>query len=366
MVSESWLRLSLVPGVSLREQVCLLRAFGSAERVFTAPSGEIAAVVGDRAASRLLRGPPAGVLDASIAWLERPGHHLLAWGDAHFPKLLLEISTPPCVLYVRGNPALLAEPAVAIVGSRNASLQGVRDAESFAESLSREGFAIVSGLALGIDAAAHRGGLRGRGSSVAVIGTGPDQVYPLRNTALADELAANGAIVSEFPPGTPPLRENFPRRNRLISGLARGVLVVEAALNSGSLITARCAAEQGRDVFAIPGSIHFSLSKGCHRLIREGAKLVENAADVLEEWNCIPVVRGEPAGEVDSPRDQMLRAMGHGPVSIDELVARTGSNAGAIAARLSMLEMRGAVSALAGGLFQRLSAQATAAKRVIE
>lgn len=366
MVSESWLRLSLVPGVSLREQVALLRAFGSPERLFSAPPSETAAVVGERAASRLRQPPHAKALDAALAWSRAPGHHVLAWDDARYPKLLLEIATPPCVLYVRGDPALLSRPAVAIVGSRNASLQGVQDAESFGEALSSAGFAVVSGLALGIDAAAHRGGLRGRGSSIAVVGTGPDKVYPLRNAALAEELAAHGAIVSEFPPGTPPLRENFPRRNRLISGLARGVVVVEAAVASGSLITAHCAAEQGRDVFAIPGSIHSSLSKGCHRLIREGAKLVENAADILEEWNCIPFACDDTAVEDAPVKDRMLQAMGHGPVSIDELVARTGSDAGAVAARLSLLEMRGAVGAIAGGLFQRLSARTNAAKRVIE
>ena len=176
MHSESWLRLSLAPGVSLREQVALLRAFGSPERVFSAPPGETATIVGERAASRLLQPPHAKALDAALAWLQTPGHHMLAWDDARYPKLLLETATPPCVLYVRGDPALLSRPAVAIVGSRNASQQGVHDAESFGEALSSAGFAVVSGLALGIDAGAHRGGLRSRGSSIAVVGTGPDRV----------------------------------------------------------------------------------------------------------------------------------------------------------------------------------------------
>jgi DNA processing protein len=279
--------------VSLREQVALLRAFGSPERVFSAPPGETATIVGERAASRLLQPPHAKALDAALAWLQTPGHHMLAWDDARYPKLLLETATPPCVLYVRGDPALLSRPAVAIVGSRNASQQGVHDAESFGEALSSAGFAVVSGL-------------------------------------------------------------------------ARGVLVVEAAVGSGSLITARCAAEQGRDVFAIPGSIHSPLSKGCHRLIRDGAKLVENAADILDEWNCVPFACDDAAVQDAPVKDRMLQAMGHGPVSIDELVARTGSDAGAVAARLSLLELRGAVSAIAGGLFQRLSARTNAAKRVIE
>src|SRR5688572_567932 len=364
---SAWLRLALVPGVSVRHQVALLHAFRSAEQVFTMPTAEVAAVVGDDAASRLAHGPPSRALDQALAWLQSPGHHLVTWGDACYPKLLLEIANPPCVLYARGRIELLDKPALAIVGSRNATAQGARDAETFAEALSGAGLTIVSGLALGIDAAAHRGGLRGPGSSIAVVGTGADRVYPLRNKGLADDLAARGLIVSEFPLGTPALRENFPRRNRLISGLSRGVLVVEAAPQSGSLITARFAAEQGREVFAIPGSIHSPLSKGCHRLIREGAKLVEHADDIHEElgWPGVAPQRAERRIDADEAPDPMLDEMGHAPVSIDELAQRTGRTAGAISARLSILELRGAVSALAGGLFQRLSAERPA-KRVIE
>jgi DNA processing protein len=234
MVSESWLRLSLVPGVSVREQVALLRAFGSPERVLTAPPSETATIVGERTASRLQQPPHAKALDAAIAWLQVPGHHVLAWDDARYPKLLLEIATPPCVLYVRGDPALLASPAVAIVGSRNASMQGVRDAESFGEALSSAGLVVVSGLALGIDAAAHRGGLRGPGSSIAVVGTGPDTVYPVRNAALAEELAARGAIVSEFPPRE---HRRFARTFRAATVSSAGSLAAcsssKAAVGSG-------------------------------------------------------------------------------------------------------------------------------------
>jgi DNA processing protein len=365
---RSWLRLSLTRGVSVRDQATLLRAFGSADRLFRAPSAHVAASVGEEIASRLCHGPPPMLVDTALKWLDAPGHHLVTWADPDYPKLLLEIASPPCVLYVRGRRDLLDRPAVAIVGSRNASPQGVRDAEAFGEALSSAGLAVVSGLALGIDAAAHRGALRAGGSSVAVIGTGADRTYPKGNKALDEALEAGGAIVSEFPLGTGPLQENFPRRNRLISGLARGVLVVEAAMGSGSLITARYAAEQGRDVFALPGSIHAPLSKGCHRLIREGAMLVESTAEILESLGFAsptPVERDANAVKDPVP-DPMLQAMGHAPISIDELVERTGRTAAAIAARLSMLEMRGAVSALAGGLFQRMSARPGAGTHVIE
>ena len=239
-------------------------------------------------AAALLDSPPdAARLDATLAWLREPGHDLVAWGDPDYPAALLEIGDPPPVFYCLGRRELLARPAFAIVGSRNATPQGCADAEAFGAAMSAAGLTIVSGLALGIDAAAHRGGLTGAGSSIAVIGTGPDRVYPARNRALAHELAARGLVISEFAVGTPPLKQNFPRRNRLVSGLARGVLVVEATLSSGSLITARLAAEQGREVFAMPGSIHSPFSKGGHRLIREGAKLVETAQDILDELGIV-------------------------------------------------------------------------------
>jgi DNA processing protein len=259
-------------------------------------------------------------------------------------------------LYVQGRVALLNAPAVGIVGSRNATGQGARDAESFAETLSKQGLTIVSGMALGIDAAAHRGGLRARGSSIAVLGTGADRIYPPRNRALAHQLAAEGALVSEFPLGTSPHKENFPQRNRLISGLSLGVLVVEAAVESGSLITAKCAVEQNRDVFAIPGSIHSPVSRGCHKLIKNGAKLVERAEDILDELNLPHEVATKEsiAGEEGDP---LLEAMGHGPASIDEIARRSGANVGAVAARICALEIEGRVAALASGLFQRLASR---------
>ena len=218
-----------------------------------------------------------------MKWIDQPGNDLLTLADARYPAALLQIADPPLLLYVRGRVELLSHPALAIVGSRSATPAGTRDALAFAETLSNAGLTIVSGLALGIDTAAHRGGLAGASSSIGVVGTGLDRVYPARNRHLAHQLAEDGVLVSEFPLGTPPFPSNFPRRNRVISGLCRGCLVVEAALRSGSLITARQSLEQGREVFAMPGSIHSSLSKGCHWLIKQGAKLVETAQDVLEE-----------------------------------------------------------------------------------
>jgi DNA processing protein len=261
------------------------------------------------------------------------------------------------VFYCHGRRELLAGPAFAIVGSRNATPQGCADAEAFAAAISAAGLAIVSGLALGIDAAAHRGGLSGTGSSIAVIGTGPDRVYPARNRALAHDLAARGLVLSEFAVGTPPLKQNFPRRNRLVSGLARGVLVVEATLSSGSLITARLAAEQGREVFALPGSIHSPFSKGGHRLIREGAKLVETAQDILEELAIVspaapatPVARARPAADMRT----VMRALGHDPADVETLAMRSRLTIAALVAALTALELDGRVASLPGGIWQRV------------
>ena len=350
-----WLRLTLVPGVSPGVQRRLLDVFGTPHAVLGATSREISAAAEDtRIAPLLEAGPKKGLLEATLAWLEADGCHLLTLVDAQYPKALLNIHDPPALLYARGRIEMLNNPAFAIVGSRNATAQGVRDAEAFALALSNAGFAIVSGLALGIDASAHRGGLAGAGSSIAVMGTGADRVYPKRNRELAHALAEKGCLITEFPLGTPPDPGNFPRRNRLISGLARGVLVVEAGLPSGSLTTAKCALEQGGDVFSIPGSIHSPLSKGCHWLIKEGAKLVESAADVLEELGLgrCQTPREDAAHEGEES-DPLLDAMGFAPISIDQLYERTGLGADKLAARLSRLEIEGRVAALAGGWFQR-------------
>jgi DNA processing protein len=357
----AWLGLTLVPGVTPRVQRALLEVFVTPQRIAAASQRSIAEVVGAGVADLLRAGPEAGLVERTLQWLERPGCRMLTMRDAQYPHLLLEISDPPGVLYTQGRVELLDARSLAIVGSRNATPQGARDAEAFARALSDAGLAIVSGLALGIDAAAHRGGIAGASSSVAVMGTGPDRVYPRRNRELALALAETGCLVSEFPLGTPAVPGNFPRRNRLISGMSRGVLVVEAGFPSGSLTTARLALDQGREVFAVPGSIHSPLSKGCHWLLKEGAKLAESAADVLEELRLPlphPGVEPESAGVV--PRDALLDAMGFGPVSIDQMAQRTELDAATLAAHLSRLEIAGALQALPGGWFQRV------ASRVIE
>jgi DNA processing protein len=292
------------------------------------------------------------------AWLSQPGHHLIARADADYPKLLLEIPDPPAVLYGKGRRELLSSNALAIVGSRNATPQGAKNAEVFAEAVSNTGLCVVSGLALGIDAAAHRGGLKGSASTIAVVGTGLDIVYPLRNKALTAELALRGLILSEFPLGTPPLPGNFPRRNRIISGLTQGCLVVEAALASGSLITARLAADQGRDVFAIPGSIHSPFSKGCHHLIKQGAKLVESAEDILDELGYraqqINVATPNRINAV-ACKDPLLDAIGFDPESFDTLLMLTGIPVAVLSAKLVEWEILGAVAPLPGGRYQRIT-----------
>jgi DNA processing protein len=284
---HAWVRLAHgrdAPGAVIARK--LLTRFGLPQHIFAASAAALRACVSAQLAEVLATAPCSNTLaliDQTHAWLALPGHSLLTLADEHYPAALLTIADPPLLLYVTGRIALLQRPAVAVVGSRNASRQGLLHAERFSESFSMAGLTVVSGLALGIDSAAHEGGLKGIGGTVAVIGTGIDLVYPLRNAALAERIAQQGCVVSEYPLGMPPLPANFPRRNRLISGLSRAVLVVEAALRSGSLITARVAADQGREVFAIPGSIHSPMSKGCHALIKQGAKLVDSMEDVLEE-----------------------------------------------------------------------------------
>ena len=295
-------------------------------------------------------------LDEDLAsWLKDPANRVLTPADADYPQRLLQLPDPPPRLFVKGRLELLSRPALAIVGSRNASAQGVANAEAFAKVLSDAGLTVVSGLALGIDTAAHRGGLAGSSSSIAVLGTGADLVWPAGNRDLAHSLAAQGALVSEFPLGTRPLPGNFPRRNRLISGLALGCLVVEAATDSGSLITARFAAEQGAEVFAIPGSIHSPLAKGCHALIKQGAKLVESAADILEELRLPAPSSGAPAAApADARARRLLDALGYDACDLDTLAARSGLPISELAALLTQLELEERVAALPGGLYQRL------------
>ena len=356
-----WLRLTLVPGIGGERQRQLLAALGPPGRIFAAGSKAVADVIGGPLADKLLDTDNREPVATALAWAREPGNSILCLGEAAYPRTLLEIHDPPVLLYVKGDAALLSASSLAIVGARSATPQGIANASAFARSLSRAGLAIVSGLALGIDAAAHEGALDGTGGTIAVIGTGADRIYPARNEALARRIAASGVIVSEFPLGTPPAAHNFPRRNRLIAGLARGVLVVEAAVDSGSLITARLAAEQGREVFAIPGSIHSPLSKGCHRLIRDGAKLVETASDILEELpqhTCHDATQHPEAladaGSSDSAASSVLVALGHDPVDGDTLALRCGLTADALYAILLPMELDGQVARLPGGRFQRL------------
>jgi len=353
--AAAWAALASA-GLATPVAVALLRAFGTPQHVLDASRASVEAVAG-RAAAERLDARDASHDASTAAWLGEPGHTLVAWGDADYPRQLLEIPDPPLALFALGRLALLARPAIAIVGSRQATPQGVEDAYAFARILAEAGLTVVSGLAQGIDAAAHRGALDTPASTIAVTGTGPDRVYPASHRDLAHAIVERGALVTEFAPGTPPLKENFPRRNRLIAGLARGVLVVEAAPGSGSLITARLAVEQGRDVFAIPGSIHSPLSKGPHRLIRDGAKLVETAQDVLVELGVAGAraAQGEraPAAPDDPAQARVLDAMGRGPVDLDRLVTRTGLAADALAATLVLLELDGRVAALPGGGWER-------------
>jgi DNA processing protein len=353
-----WLRLQQTDGVGLLTAHRLLEKFASPQGIFAADRRALLEIVTARQADALLAPPAAALteqLDAVLAWRQSPGNHLLALGQPDYPEYLRNIAAPPLMLYIKGRIALLPQRSVAVVGARNASRQGVLNAERLAQALSEAGLTIVSGLALGIDAAAHSGGLNGRGSTIAVLGTGIDRIYPARNGALARRIAEAGCMVSEYALGTPPTKDNFPRRNRIISGLARGVLVVEAAAQSGSLITARLALGQGRDVYAVPGSIHATLSKGCHQLIRDGAKLVETAADVLQAMQML--VDGEAGARAavdDSFVDRVLEAMGEDPVQAEVLALQLQQAPAELQGQLLALELAGLLERLPGGMYQRL------------
>ena len=353
----SWLQLTLTPGLGAAAIRGLLKQFGLPENVLGATRAQLERAAGPAAAELLRPEGIAPAIERSLRWAQDPGHAIVTLADAAYPRLLLEIQDPPPLLYAVGRLDLLERPALAVVGSRNATTQGARNAEQFAQAFSEAGLTIVSGLAVGIDAAAHRGGLAGAGSTIAVLGTGVDVVYPRQNAALAQRIAESGLLLSEFPLGTAGAAHHFPRRNRLISGLTQGCLVVEAALASGSLITARAAAEQGREVFALPGSIHSPLSKGCHALIKQGAKLVESADDVLAELTAFrrtgyASTRTRQAAPENEP---LLVQMGFDPVDVDSLCARTGLAAKQVTAELLRLELAGQVAALPGGMYQRLA-----------
>ena len=356
--SELWVALSLIPGLGNGALRALLSAFGEPREICNASYIDLTRIVKPAIARAICDGFNSELIQPTQDWLATAGNHVLTLADTDYPAALLHIPDPPCILYLKGSRTILSLLSFAIVGSRHATPQGLKTAESFALALSDHGYCIVSGLASGIDTAAHRGGLNGKSSSIAVVGTGLDIVYPAKNRKLAHEIAEHGALLSEYPLGTPALPGNFPKRNRIISGLSRGCLVVEAALQSGSLITARMAAEQGKEVFAIPGSIHSPVSKGCHALIKQGAKLVESAIDILEEI-------GTPtlAMPVSSPPDlfssqdnhPILTHLGHDISNIDTLVERSGLTPELVSAMLLSLELDGRVASLPGGQYQRIT-----------
>lgn len=361
----AWLRLLETPQVGRESARRLLAAFGSPHAVIAAPSQARREVVSSEAALALDAEPEllAPLVEATVQWLsqapEGEPRRVMTLADPDYPRALLETADPPMLLYLQGNEGLLSTPGIAIVGSRNPTPQGKDNARSFAAELSKAGLTIVSGLALGVDGAAHDGGLSGPGRTVAVVGTGLDRVYPRRHLELARRISAEGLLVSEYALGTPPLPPHFPLRNRIIAGLTSSTLVVEAALQSGSLITARLASEAGRDVFAIPGSIHSPQSRGCHALIKQGAKLVESAQDILDELPAHVLGRPRPTPAVEAtapgPQDSLLDAMGYDPVTLDALVARTGWPTPELSARLLELELTGQVARLPGQLFQRMA-----------
>jgi len=363
--ARAWLVLTQTGGVGAESVRKLLAAFGSAQMVLQAGPAAWAAVVG-AAATKALAAPRDAALalaDRTLAWCrEAPTErHLLTLADPAYPRGLLNTADPPALLYALGDLNRLAGSAVAVVGSRDATPQGLHHARQFAHDFGVTGLTVVSGLALGVDGAAHDGALGTAGSTIAVVGTGLDRVYPRKHLDLARRIAAEGLILSEFALGTPSLPDHFPRRNRILAGLSRGTVVIEASLRSGSLITARMALECGRDVFAVPGSIASPQSRGCHRLIKEGAALVETAEDVLQAfaWSAPAGLadsagaEASPAGPSEGSTDPLLEAMGYDPLTVDALGARCGWPADRLQARLFELELEGRVARLPGGLLQR-------------
>lgn len=388
---SAWLRLSLEPGLTPSVRYPLLSALGLPEQIYALSASALARYVPQQLASQLAASAPDDIqaqIDRTLEWVEQPGRHIVTLADPTYPQSLLTIADPPVVLYINGNPARLAQPALAVVGARSATPGGCENAHAFARHLASHGWCVVSGLAQGIDAAAHEGALLAGPDSagtVAIMGTGIDRVYPAGHRELAHRIAEHGALVSELPLGMGALPHHFPLRNRIVAGLSRGVLVVEAARQSGSLITARLAGESGREVFAIPGSIHSPLSRGCHALIRQGAKLVETAQDITDELGgesprtpqAAP--RTEPRTSAKSPRARqtsprtrsssatptgapdadlpdtpLLRALGYDPLHLDTLQARTGLDIPTLTAQLLELELTGHIARLDGGQFQRI------------
>jgi len=362
-----WLALYHAMGVGSGTLQRLLDMFPGPAAILQAGSGQLQQLGLAPAVIEALHKPAPDRIERDLEWLEQPGNHLLTIHDPNYPSLLQQLPDPPALLYVHGDIGILSEPQLAMVGSRNPTASGRRTATEFARHLAATGLVITSGLALGIDAASHRGALDAGMPTIAVMGTGLDRVYPASHRDLARRIAGQGTLVSEFPIGTPPRPENFPQRNRIISGLSLGALIVEAAKRSGSLITARYASEQGREVFAIPGSIHNPLSRGCHHLIRQGAKLVETAQDVIDELGALagacrtvtPVAggsEGKPAADLlaDSEYRRLLDAIGFDPTSVDRLVLDSGLTPAEVSSMLLQLEMTGYIAAGPGGFYNRL------------
>ncbi len=358
---RAWLRLARVPGMDAAAARALLTRLGGAEALLAQDEAGLARAGLTPAGADAFASFDEATLERDLCWLEAPGHELITADDPCYPPQLAATMGAPPALFVLGDPAALSSPQLAIVGSRSATAAGRETAFEFAGRLSAAGLAITSGLATGIDAAAHRGALAAGGRTIAVCGTGLDQVYPAEHASLAAAIAAEGALVSEFSSGTPPRAANFPQRNRLMSGLALGVLVIEAAARSGSLITARLAGEQGRDVMAVPGSIHNALARGCHRLIKDGAALVESPEDVLATigFRALQTPANAPArtrnsgNGLDSAEEMLLNALGFEPADLDKLVERTGFAAHSVASMLQLLELEGRIESLAGGRYSR-------------
>ena len=358
-----WLSLNQINGLGNAGICQLLAKFGSPDAIFSAKISQLREIVDDEIAQKINKGVDVDAIAPTLNWLQKDNAHIVTFADNTYPKQLLEISNPPAVLYAIGHLHWLNHPSIAMVGSRSATPQGEKNAEDFAQSLCEQGLCVVSGMALGIDGAAHRGALKANGATIAVVGTGLDIVYPARHRDLAHKIAERGLIVSEFPLGTPSKAQNFPRRNRVISGLSLGCLVVEANIDSGSLITARLATEQGREVFAIPGSIHSPVTKGCHQLIKQGAKLVETTQDILEELkNMLP--SDSPSGlignlnsEIEAPSEAntVLACMGFDPTNFETLRTLSGLTTEVLSSMLMVLELENKITALAGGKYQRLA-----------
>ncbi len=359
---KDWLVLMRLPAITVSRLLRLIKEYGSPSEILEMDSGELEQTGLGQQAIQSLRCPDWRAINNDIEWLQVTGHHFIPWSDDRYPRLLKEITDPPPGLFIKGKPENLNSMQLGIVGSRNPSPAGKENARMFAGQMAQFGITVTSGLALGIDYCAHLGALDENGPTIAVLGNGLDTVYPRQHAELADRIAGNGALISEFITGTPPLAANFPRRNRIISGLSVGVLVVEATEKSGSLITSQHALEQGREIFAIPGSIHNPLARGCHSLIKQGAKLVESCTDILEELEFVThqaavktcKIESESSSQLDDDHMFLLKHVTHDPVSIDKLVEMTGLTVAVVSSMLLTMELRGVIAQTTGGCYARI------------